>query len=100
LIRAATSDAVMLLGDVGEMEELRERTSDWQCLIERHPGQYISEFGECALVTGATALGQRANTFDDVEHVLTRKPLHRVAKQLTEQAHIVAQRLVRIGVHL
>ncbi len=89
----------MLLGNVSEMEELRECASDWQCLVERHPGQYIGEFAERTLVTGPAALSQGANTFDDVEHVRTDKPLHRVAKQLTKQAHIVAQRLVRIGVH-
>ena len=89
----------MLLGDIGEMEELRERPGDWQRFIERHPSEYVGQFAECALVAGTAALGQRAGTFDHLEHILAGKPLHCLAEQLTEQAHIVAQRLVRIGVH-
>ena len=99
LIRAAPADTMVLFGDVGQMEELRERPGDRQRFIERHPSEHVGQFAERALVAGTAALGQRAGTLDDIEHILAGKPLHCLAEQLTEQAHIVAQRLVRIGVH-
>ena len=35
----------MLLGDIGEMQELRERTGDRQRFIERHRSEDVGQFG-------------------------------------------------------
>ena len=99
LIRPAPADAVMLLGDVGQVEEVRERARDGQRVVERHVRELVGQDHEVGVMAGAPALGQRAHPFDRVEEPFPGLRSQRLAQQLSEQPHIVAERFVRIGGH-
>ena len=101
LVGAAPADAVMLLGDVGEVEEVREAARD------RHSAtRSASLAARSASVSNvrrrsrrAGSLGERAHALDALEERLALLPPQRFAEQFAEQPHVVAQRLVGVFAH-
>ena len=64
LVDAAAPDPVMLLGDVGEREEVRERARDRQRLVDRHRSSTPVSASKSASLPAAGALRQRAHALD------------------------------------
>jgi hypothetical protein len=75
----------MLLGDVGQVEEVREGAGDGQRVVHRHARQLVGEHAEVRVVAGAAALRQRPHAFDRREDVLARLRADGVAEQFTQQ---------------
>ena len=79
---------MMLLGDVGQVEKVRERARDRQRLVQGHVREHVGERGE-RLVAGSRAplpLRQRTHTLDGPKNVLAgvgldacRRAAHRAA---------------------
>ena len=98
LIGAPASHAVVLLRDVREVQEVRERPGDRQGLGNGHRRQF-----ERQLVQGSLPLTRPSSRFRSVAHPLDALeegvPLlvaQRLAEQRAEQPHVIPQRLVRI----
>ena len=97
-IGAAAADAVVLLGDVGQIEEVREARATGSAAstgIARSSPASVSKSSSPAAVR---ALRERAHPLDPLEQRLALVAAQRVAQQLAEQPHVVAKRLVRIAV--
>ena len=94
LIGAAPPHAVMLLGDVGEVQEVGEAARDRQRRLDRHGAQLGGQRLEAVSESPPTAraLGQRPDALDALEERLPLLPPQRLAEQLAEQPHVVAQR--------
>ena len=86
---------MVLLGDVGEIQEMRERTRQRDRGVNRQRAEQLREIGE-RTIAGVCGLGQVANVLDDVEQLLPAAFAQRVAEQCAQQADVLPQRLVRI----
>ena len=95
-ILAPTPGPVMLFGDVGEMQEVRERTRHRKRLVDRHPAELIGKNPEIVLIPGSAALCEGTNALDPLEQRPPGMRLKRLTEQLPQQPHVVTQRLVRI----
>ncbi|MNQ89930.1 hypothetical protein D3C85_1052540 [compost metagenome] len=94
---AAPADAVVLLGDVGQVEELVEGAGHRQQFVIAEP---VEGLVELALTLGralAGGLGALADTLDLVEKGLAQLGADGVAEQLAEQVDILAQARVDFG---
>ena len=90
----------MLLGDVGEIEEMREGARERRRRIYRKLREQGCEFRKFRVVTRVGGFRQRAHAFDGLEQLVPATRSQRLAKKFPQQPHIVAQRLVGIGEHL
>ncbi len=97
LIRPAPANAMMLFGDVGEVQEVREAARDRQRRFDRHRPQLAGERLEPVRRRHAGPLGERAHALHALEERLPFLPAQRLAEQFAEQTHVVAQRPVRVG---
>ena len=80
----------MLLGDVGQREEVRERARDRNRGGDRHVAQLVGELLERRRVAAVRPLCQRANALHALEErVAFARPEH-VAEQLAQEPHILA----------
>ena len=89
----------MLLGDVGQREEVRERPGDWHGRRNRQVAEPVGELFEGDRIAGVRALRECADCLHALEQRLALAGAKRVAEQLAQQAHILAQRLMRIVGH-
>ena len=96
LVGPAPAHAVVLFGDVGQVQEMREAARDWQRRLDRHGAQLAGERFEAVRRRYARPLGERAHALDALEERLPFLPAQRLAQQFAEQAHVVAQRAVRV----
>ena len=96
----SASNPVVLLRDVGEVEEVAEGARQRRGGISGQRGQNVSELAGMRGAAGAAGLGERAHPLDGVEKRRPLRSAQRLAKQLPQQPHVIAQRLVRIGDHL
>ena len=103
LIGTAAPHAVVLLGDVREVEEVREAPRDRHRGVGRHRAQLAGQRLEPivgvgrrrgATVSRAPAPARRART----AHALLGA--QRLAQQSAEEPHVVPKRLVRVFVHV
>jgi lysine-ketoglutarate reductase/saccharopine dehydrogenase-like protein (TIGR00300 family) len=91
----------MLLGDVGQVEEVREGAGHRHGLGDGHARQLAGELLE-AVATGVRAIGAAAllrqgpDPLDAVEQALALLPPQGLAEQLPEESHVVADGLVRV----
>ena len=100
LVVAPAADAVVLLGDIGEREEVGERAGDVPGRRNRKRGQLALE-GLLILHAALTgALRERAHALDRLKELLALELLQRVAEDGAQQADIVAERLVGVGVEV
>ena len=90
---------MMLLGDVGQIQELRERARDRKRRVDRHAAERAGQALEILAFAGAGALGERAHAFHGQEQFFALARLERVAQEFAEQAHVIAEWLVNIGSH-
>src|SRR5688572_6084638 len=70
-ILAPAPGTMMLFGDVGEMQEMRERARYWKRLVDRHPAELIGQHAEVDLISRSSALGERTNALDPLEQCPT-----------------------------
>ena len=96
LVGAAPAHAMMLLGDVGQVQEMREAARDRQRRLDRHGAQLAGERFEAVRRRHPRPLGERAHALDALEERLPFLAAQRLAEQFAEQAHVVAQRPVRV----
>ncbi|MCY1300307.1 hypothetical protein D9M70_498680 [compost metagenome] len=93
----APADAVVLLGDIGQVEELIEGAGHRQQFVVAEP---VEGLVELALALGralARRLGALADALDLVEEGLAQLGADGVAEQLAEQVDILAQARVDFG---
>ena len=96
LVGAAPAHAVVLLGDVGQVQEMREAARDRQRRLDRHGAQLAGERLEAIRRRYPRPLGERAHALDALEERLPFLPAQRLAQQFAEQAHVVSQGAVRV----
>ena len=96
LIRAAPAHAVMLFGDVCEIQEVREAARDRQRGLDRHRAQLVRQRLEPVRRRHARAFGERAHAFHPLEQRLSLLAAQRLAQQFAEQPDVVAQRPMRV----
>ena len=96
----APPHAVMLFGDVGEVEKVGEAPRHGQRRGHRHRPQLFGERFE--VVAGAAAARPLRQRADPLDPLVVRNALVAAqcfAQQFAEQPHVVAERLVRIAGH-
>ena len=93
LVVAATADAVMLLGDVGQIEKMREGAGHRQRLLHGHLLEDAGQRREVGVAAAPRLLRQRAHALDQLEDRLPFVPPQRLAEQLAQQPDVLSQRL-------
>jgi hypothetical protein len=93
------ADAVMLLGDVGEVEKVREGARQQQHRLDRHRRERSGEPLEGGGVAGACRFGQCPHLLDGPIELVALAGAEGATKQESEQAHIFTERLIVIVVH-
>ena len=96
LIGATPAHAVVLFGDVREVEEVREAPRNRERGLDRHRPELAGQGLESIRRRDARALGERAHALHPFEERLSLLPPQRLAKELAEQPNVVAQGAVRI----
>ena len=98
-MRAVAADVMLVLGDVGEMGEVAERPHDRQGLVGAEGIEHRLELAPRAgLVVAVEADRGLADLLDQRVGLLALLLAHRVAEDAAEQADVVAQRPVLVGV--
>ncbi|MCY1174480.1 hypothetical protein D9M73_146830 [compost metagenome] len=88
---------LVLLGDIGQVEELVERTGHWQEFVV---GESVEGLVELPFALGralACSLGPLADALDLVEEGISQLGTDRIAEQLAEQVDILTQTRVDFG---
>ena len=80
---------MVLLGDVGERQEMRERPRHRQRRLDRQVAQHAGQRLDVAVPSGPAELRQRPHPLDRLVERLPLALPQRLAKQLAEQPHIV-----------
>ena len=93
LVFAAPSQTVVLLGDVGELEEERERALHVALLRDAQPGDRVGERLGLALAAADRAR-ERANPLLEGEEAASLLLDEHPPEQLAEQAHVGPQRRI------
>jgi len=91
---APAPDAMMLLGDVGELQEVSEGAGERQRRVNRQLAEQARQGVEIVVVAGR-ALRERSHLFDALVEIRAAVPLKDPAEQLAEHADVIAQRQVR-----
>jgi len=81
----------MLLGDIGEIEELRERARDGKRLPRRASARAAASACEVGVAAASRLLRQRADALDPIEGRLTFLSSKGFPQQLPKQAYVVSQ---------
>ena len=89
LVLAAAADAVVLLGDVDELEEERERPQHGGLPLVLERGDRLAEL--VARASGAGIAGESANPLLVVEQLLALLLDEHAPEQVAEQAHVGAE---------
>ena len=90
LVLAAPADPVVLLGDVDELEEERERPQDGTLTLEAERGDRVAE--RTPRSAGARVARERADPLLLVEEVLALLLDEHPPEQVAEEAHVGAER--------
>ncbi len=99
-IRPPATDPVMLLGDIGEIEELRERARDGKGFLDGHLLEQPRQRGEVGVAAASRFLRQRADALDPIERRLAFLSPKRFPQQLPKQAHVVSQGFGQLVAHV
>jgi hypothetical protein len=94
----APADPVMLLGDVGQRQKVGERPRDRHGRRNRQIAQPVGELFEGERIAGVRALREGPDLLHSLEQLVAFAGAQRVAEQLAQQPHIVAQWLMRVAV--
>ena len=99
IMGAAAPDMVLVLGDVGQLQEVAERTDDSLRRIARQWVEQCSEFGAGSRVAlPRKAHSRLAHTLDDVEDCFAFLFAHGVAEDAAEKTDIRPQGFVFVAV--
>ncbi len=90
----------MLLGDIGQVEELRKRPRDWQGFVHRHLLEDAGQRREVRVAPAARLLRQGTDPLHGVVGGLALLAAQGLAQQLAKQSHIVPQRLGQFVSHV
>ncbi len=90
-VEPAAADPVMLLGNVRQREEVRERPRDGQRFVDGHALEDAGQRVEIRIVPAASALRQRTDPLDGFIERVVLLPPQRFAQQFAQQPHIVPQ---------
>ena len=98
LVGTTSSYAMVLFGDIGEIQEVRESPRNRERLSERHGRQLVRQLVErlTPLTGRSSRLCRIANLLDPLVECVSCLMTERLPQQGPEQPHVVAQRLVRI----
>ncbi len=96
-VRAGAADVVLVLGDVGQVQEVAEGAHDDDGIVVRQAVQQLGQFGaRVEVIVPAEAHAQPAHVLDQFEHAAAFLLAHDVAQHAAEQADVVEQRLVLV----
>ena len=98
-IGATAADAMMLLGDVRQVQEVCERAGERNRGVDRQLLELGGQRLEVAIRARAGRLGHGADALDGLEQPIAFVGAERVAQQLAEEPDILSQRFVRIDLH-
>ena len=91
LVRPTPADAVILLGNIGQVEELIEGPRHRQQLVIAERGQRLAQLSVTGGRALAPGLGPLADLFDLGQEGLAALVANTVAEQLAEQVNLFAQ---------
>jgi hypothetical protein len=94
LVLAQPAQAVVLLGDVGELEEQPKRPQRGSLPLDREPRHALGECTAGGLVAFPAAARERAEILLEVEQPLPLLLDEHTTEQLAEQPHVGAQTLI------
>ena len=97
LVIAPPPHAMVLFGDVCEIQKMREGARDRQRFRGRPGPQDFAEAIEVGGVAGASALGEGAHFLDHPEKLVTFLAFQRLAEEVAEETDIVAETFVGGG---
>src|SRR5215203_4960320 len=95
---AAAMHAMMLFRDIRERQEMSEGARDGERRRYRHLAKQLVDVLDLTVVRSC-AFCELAYLFDACEELLSLGMSKNAAEHLPEQAHVVSQRLMRIGTH-
>src|SRR5215213_4538902 len=95
---AAAMHAMMLFRDIRKRQEMSEGARDGERRRNRHLAKQLIDVFDLTVVRSC-ALCQLAYLFDAFEDLLSLVMPQDAPEHLPEQAHVVSQRLMRIGTH-
>jgi hypothetical protein len=97
LVVAAAADAVVLLGNVGERQKVRERPRHRHRHLDRQVAHRLLEQRHPVLAPLPRLLGDAADALDRLEEGIPFARPDRVAQHAAEHRHVFAEPLMRIG---
>jgi hypothetical protein len=97
-VRSPATDVVLVLGDIGQMQEIGEGADDRQHRVAWQLGEDSLQLGARVFVE-ITIEAHRilADTFDDVEDLATLLLTDGVAENPAQQPNVLAQGKVLVG---
>ena len=96
-VRPGAPDVVLVLGDIGQMQEVAEGAHHDDGVVVAQSVQQLGQFrARLEVVIPAEAHAQLAHVLDDFEHAAAFLFAHHVAQHAAEQADVVEQRLVLV----
>ena len=93
-------NTVVLLGDVGKIQKVGKGARERRRRFDGKPRKIRCQLRKLRLVARTRRLRQSAHALDGFEQRVAAMCSQRVAEELPQQPHIVAQRLVGIVDHL
>ena len=99
VLDAAEAGPVVLLGDVGEVEELVEGARHRQQVLLGQRTQVFDQFTAAFAVVLASALGQATNGLDLVDETIAQVVGDGAPQAIAEDADVVAQRFMQVVTH-
>jgi hypothetical protein len=97
---AAASLAMVLLGNICEVQEMRESARHGERVADGHVREQACELVESRLLFGSSGpFGNLAHLLHAIEKRLPFMVAEHPPQQLSKEPHIVSQRPVRIGAH-
>ena len=94
---SAPPNPMVLLGDIGQREEVGEGAADPVGVVQGKLRQQRGQICACPCFTAASGLGQSADLLDQGEEGCTFPGPEHGAEDIAQQADIVSERGVGIG---
>jgi hypothetical protein len=90
---------MVLLRDVGQVQEVREGAGERDRRINREPPELGGQGLKVAIGACPRGLGDCAHALDRLEQPRSLVFAQRFAQEFSQEADILSQRFVRIGLH-
>ena len=96
-VRPSPAHAVVLLGDVGQRQEMGKGARDGDRRFDGQCPQKLRQRVQVAIAARPAALRQCAYALDDIEERRVLTQLERLSKKSAEQSHVVSKPFVGVS---